>query len=72
MRLGAACGIPLFVQMEREGQPAMSDGSINARMRCDGTVVRVKPDGGEEPLPIPPSCPLTEEGEAAALADLDA
>ncbi len=51
----------------------MSDDTINARMRSDGTLVRIMPDGGEQPLPIPPSRPMTdEEIAAAARADPDA
>lgn len=47
----------------------MSDAITNAKMRRDGTLVRVRPDGGAEPWSIPPARPL---GEAAALADPDA
>jgi putative transcriptional regulator len=44
-----------------------------ARMRRDGVLVRVKPDGTEEEMPIPPPTPMTdEEVEAAAWADPDA
>jgi len=44
-----------------------------ARMRRDGVLVRVKPDGTEEEMPIPPPTPMTEEEvEAAAWADPDA
>jgi putative transcriptional regulator len=44
-----------------------------ARMRRDGTLVRVNPDGTEEVLPIPAPTPMTEaEIEAAAWADPDA
>ena len=42
-------------------------------MRRDGVLVRVKPDGTEEEMPIPPPTPMTEEEvEAAAWADPDA
>ena len=42
-------------------------------MRSDGSLVRVLPDGSEQPLPIPPSRPMTDaEIEAAALTDPDA
>jgi putative transcriptional regulator len=42
-------------------------------MRRDGVLVRVKPDGTEEEMPIPPPTPMTEEEvEAAACADPDA
>ncbi len=51
----------------------MSDSTINAKMRSDGTLVRVMPDGSEQPLPIPPSRPMSEEETTtAALADPDA
>jgi putative transcriptional regulator len=44
-----------------------------ARMRRDGTLVRVNPDGTEEIMPIPAPTPMTEaEIEAAAWADPDA
>ena len=44
-----------------------------ARMRRDGTLVRVNPDGTEEVMPIPAPTPMTEaEIEAAAWADPDA
>jgi putative transcriptional regulator len=50
----------------------MSDNIINAKMRNDGALVQVMPDGSERPMPIPPSRPLTdEEIEAAALSDPD-
>lgn len=51
----------------------MSETTITARMRDDGTLVRVMPDGSDQPLPVPPSRPMTdEEIEAAALAHPDA
>ncbi len=51
----------------------MSENIINAKMRSDGSLVRVLPDGSEQPLPIPPSRPMTDaEIEAAALTDPDA
>ena len=47
--------------------------TIIARMRRDGTLVRVNPDGTEEIMPIPAPTPMTEaEIEAAAWADPDA
>jgi len=50
----------------------VSDNIINAKMRNDGALVQVMPDGSEWPMPIPPSRPLTdEEIEAAALSDPD-
>lgn len=50
----------------------MSKTTTIARMRRDGVLVRVKPDGSEEELPIPPPTPMTEEEiEAAAWADPD-
>jgi len=47
---------------------------VCARVRADGTVVRVLPDGREEPFPRDmPTREMTEEGiEAAALSDPDA
>lgn len=51
----------------------MSENIINAKMRSDGSLVRVLPDGSEQPLPIPPSRPMTDaEIEAAAQTDPDA
>jgi putative transcriptional regulator len=51
----------------------MSKKSTIARMRRDGTLVRVRDDGTEEALTVPPLAPRTEqEVEAAALADPDA
>lgn len=47
--------------------------STIARMRRDGALVRVRPDGTEEELPIPPPTARTpEEIEASAAADPDA
>ena len=51
----------------------MSKTTIIARMRRDGTLVRVAPDGSEELMPIPSPTPMSpEEAEAAAAADPDA
>jgi putative transcriptional regulator len=51
----------------------MSKISIFAKMRRNGTLVRVKGDGTEEPMLVPPLTPRTDrEIEAAALADPDA
>ena len=51
----------------------MSTTTTSARMRRDGTLVRVNPDGTEEVMPIPAPTPMTEaEIEAAAWADPDA
>jgi putative transcriptional regulator len=51
----------------------MSKTTTIARMRRDGVLVRVNPDGSEEVMPIPPPTPMTEEEvEAAAWADPDA
>jgi len=51
----------------------MSKTTTITRMRPDGVLVRVKPDGTEEPMPIPPPTPMTEkEIEKAAWADPDA
>jgi len=42
-------------------------------MRPHGVLVRIKPDGTEEVMPIPPPTPMTsEEIEAAATRDPDA
>jgi putative transcriptional regulator len=48
----------------------MSKTTIIARMRPDGVLVRVKPEGTEEILPIPPPTPMTP-GEVAAAAHAD-
>lgn len=51
----------------------MSKTTTIARMRPDGTLVEVLPDGGERPLPDTPMRPMSEEEiEAAAWADPDA
>ena len=51
----------------------MNKKSTFAKMRRDGTLVRVKADGVEESLPTAPLIRRTEaEIEAAALADPDA
>ena len=51
----------------------MSKTTTIARMRRDGVLVRVKPDGTEEVMPVEPLAPLTEaEVEAAAWRDPDA
>jgi putative transcriptional regulator len=51
----------------------MSKTDTIARMRRDGTVVEVLPDGTERPIPDTPMRPMTdEEVHAAALKDPDA
>jgi putative transcriptional regulator len=51
----------------------MSKTTIIARMRRDGSVVEILPDGTERPFPDTPMRPMTEaEVHAAALADPDA
>jgi putative transcriptional regulator len=51
----------------------MSKTTTIARMRRDGTVVEVLPDGTERPLPDTPMRPMTEaEIHAAALNDPNA
>jgi putative transcriptional regulator len=53
----------------------MSETTIIARRRSDGTIVRVMPDGTERPFPnmdMPMREMTDEEIEAAALADPDA
>jgi putative transcriptional regulator len=51
----------------------MSKTTTIARMRRDGVLVRVMPDGTEEVMPVEPLAPLTEaEVEAAAWRDPDA
>jgi putative transcriptional regulator len=51
----------------------MSKTTITARMRSEGKVVEVRPDGSERPFPDTPMRPMTEaEIEAAAEADPDA
>jgi putative transcriptional regulator len=47
--------------------------TITAKIRSDGKVVEVLPDGGERPFPEKPMRPMTEEEiHTAALADPDA
>src|SRR5579872_5204695 len=51
----------------------MSNTINTARIRADGKVVEVSPDGRERPLPVTAIRPMTEvEIEAAAAADPDA
>ena len=51
----------------------MSKTTTIARMRRDGVLVRVKPDGTEEEMPVEPLAAMTEaEVEAAAWRDPDA
>lgn len=51
----------------------MSKTTTIARMRRDGVLVRVAPDGTESIMPIPLPTPMTpEEVEAAAASDPDA
>jgi putative transcriptional regulator len=51
----------------------MNETTTIARMRRDGVLVRIKPDGTEEVMPVTPLAPMThEEVEAAAAADPDA
>ena len=51
----------------------MSETTITAKRRSDGTLVRVMPDGAEQPFPQTPMRDMTdEEIETAALADPDA
>lgn len=51
----------------------MSKTTTIARMRPDGTVVEILPDGTERPFPETPMRPMTdEEVHAAAMRDPDA
>jgi putative transcriptional regulator len=51
----------------------MNETTTIARMRRDGVLVRIKPDGTEEVMSVTPLAPMTpEEVEAAAAADPDA
>src|SRR5438552_2442052 len=51
----------------------MSKPSTFVRMQSDGTLVRIKPDGTEEKIVVPPPDPLSDEAiTAAALRDPDA
>jgi putative transcriptional regulator len=51
----------------------MSKTTTSAKMLADGTIVEVRSDGGERPLPVTPMRAMTEvEIEAAAAADPDA
>ena len=51
----------------------MSKTSITVRIQSDGTMVRIKPDGTEEKMTVPPVAPRSDEGvTAAALRDPDA
>jgi len=51
----------------------MSKTSITVRMQSDGSMVRMKPDGTEEKITVPPVAPRSDEAvTAAALRDPDA
>lgn len=51
----------------------MSETTITARIRSDGTVVEVLKDGSERPFPVTPMRPMSEaEIASAAAADPDA
>lgn len=51
----------------------MSKTTTIARMRRDGTLHRVQPDGTERPMPLPPMRPMTDhQVRRAALRDPDA
>ena len=51
----------------------MSETTIAARIRSDGTIVEVLKDGSERPFPATPMRPMTEaEIVTAAVADPDA
>ena len=51
----------------------MSKTTTIARMRRDGVLVRIKPDGTEEIMPVEPLAPMTpDEVEAAARRGSDA
>jgi putative transcriptional regulator len=51
----------------------MNETTTIARMRPDGVLVRIKPDGTEEVMPVTPLAPITpEEVEAVAAADPNA
>jgi putative transcriptional regulator len=47
--------------------------TIVSKFRSDGTLVRVHPDGLEEPVTVPPLAPMSDEAvHAAAVGDPDA
>lgn len=51
----------------------MNTTSTFVRMQSDGTLVRIKPDGTEEKMVVPPPAPMSDEAiMAAALRDPDA
>jgi putative transcriptional regulator len=60
--------------LSRRGEPRdMSKTSTIARMRPDGVLVRINPDGTEEAIPVEPLAPMTPgEVEAGAWRGLDA
>lgn len=63
----------LYWDCWRRGGDRDERNTIVARRRADGRVVRVLPDGSEEPFPDTPMRAMTEEEiEAAALSDPDA
>ena len=51
----------------------MSKTSITVRIQSDGTIVRIRPDGTEEKMTVPPVPPRSDEDVTeAALRDPDA
>src|ERR1039458_8272381 len=62
-----------FGLSQPDGRKNMSETTITARIRSDGTIVEVLKDGSERPFPATPMRPMTEaEIITAAVADPDA
>ena len=62
-------GTRAFGSSRRAGLQSMSRTSTFARMRRDGTLIRVNPDGSGEALPVEPPAPMSAADiEAAAAA----
>ena len=66
-------GYPVYPGLVNERPTSMSETTITAKKSSHGTVVRVLPDGSDQPFPLAPMRELTDDAiEAAALSDPDA
>src|SRR5215470_10270314 len=66
-------GARIYASFQHAGPHAMSKTSTFVRMQSDGSMVRIKPDGTEEKITVPPVTPRSDEAVTeAALRDPDA